>query len=242
MTGELPLVGRRIVITRPDLGTLGEHLGALGAQVVHVPFVEIADPSDGGRALHSALTRIDAFDWVVVTSANGARRVGRAVAARPATKLATVGPATASVLAELAGRPVDLVATVPRVEGLLEVFSAPPSRILLAQADRASRDLADGLVERGHTVEVVAAYATVDRRPPPDELAQLADADGVVFASGSAVASWVDAVGTFTPPVVIVIGPVTGGAAAEAGLAVTATASSPGPDGVGAALVAALGS
>jgi len=241
MNGARPLAARRIVITGPEVGALGDHLADLGAEVVHVPFIEIAEAADGGRALRGALARLDAFDWVVVTSANGARRVGASLAGRATPRLAAVGPVTAGVLAELAGRAVDLVAAVPRVEGLLAEFPGPPSRVLVAQADRASTDLADGLVADGHSVEVVAAYTTVDRRPPDAELERLRGADAVVFASGSAVTSWVAARGTDVPPAVVVIGPVTLRVASAAGLTVTGVAASPGPDGVGAALAEALG-
>jgi uroporphyrinogen-III synthase len=235
------LRGRRIALTRPELGALGEHLRELGAEVVHVPLIVIAAPADGGAGLRRALARLDAFDWLVVTSVNGARAVGSAAAEHPQVRLAAVGPATGSALGELAGRPVDLVAEVPRVEGLLAEFPGPPARVLVAQADRAGAALASGLRARGHAVEAVTAYATVTRRPPPDELARLDRADAVVFASGSAVESWVAVRGPATPPVVVAIGPMTERAARRLGVVVTAVAASPGPAGVGAALARAWG-
>jgi uroporphyrinogen-III synthase len=90
-------------------------------------------------------------------------------------------------------------------------------------------------------VEAVTAYATVTRRPAPDELARLDRADAVVFASGSAVESWVAVRGPATPPVVVAIGPMTERAARRLGVVVTAVAASPGPAGVGAALARAWG-
>ena len=113
-------------------------LTALGATVVHVPLIEIAEPLDGGVALHQALARLAAFDWLVVTSANGARRAGPAAADHPAVRLAAVGPATAAALAAAAsGRDVDLVPALAQAEGLLAAFPRQPARVLLAQADRA---------------------------------------------------------------------------------------------------------
>ena len=138
-----------------------------------MPLIEIAEPLDGGAALRRALARLDAFDWLVVTSANGAARVAAGGAAHPDVRLAAVGPATAAALADGAGRPVDLVAAVPQAEGLLAEFPPAPARVLLAQADRARRVLADGLAAAGHEVEAVAAYRTVGphagrrRRSPP---------------------------------------------------------------------------
>jgi uroporphyrinogen-III synthase len=240
MASDRPLAGRRIAVTRPETGELGAHLTELGGVVVHVPLIEIADPADGGRTLRRALLRLDAFDWLAVTSANGAERVGRYAAGHPAVRLAAVGPATARVLATRAGRPVDLVATVPRVEGLLAEFPRPPARVLVAQADRAGSALADGLTAAGHQVEAVTAYRTVIRCPEPSELAALASVDAVVFASGSAATGWVRAVGRSAPAVVIAVGPATARAARTEGLLVTHVASSPDADTVAGLLARVL--
>jgi uroporphyrinogen-III synthase len=227
MPGDHPLTGRRIAVTRPDAGDLGTHLAALGGEVVHVPLIEIADPADGGSALRRALLRLGAFDWLAVTSMNGAERVGPYAAGHPAVRLAAVGPATARVLAATAGRPVDLVAAVPRVEGLLAEFPRTPARVLVAQADRAGSALADGLSAAGHQVEAVTAYRTVIRSPGPSELAELSSVDAVVFASGSAATGWVRAVGRSAPAVVVAVGPATARAARTEGIVVTHVATAP---------------
>ena len=185
----MTLAGRRIALTRPDPGALGDRLTTLGAQVVHVPLIAIDDPADGGAALRRALARLRSFDWLVVTSANGARRAGPAAHGEPTVKLAAVGRATAGALADAAGRPVDLVPAVERAEGLLAAFPGAPSTVLVAQADRASRALADGLSAAGHTVEVVVAYRTVERAPTADESDALATVDAVVLSSGSAASA-----------------------------------------------------
>lgn len=227
MTAERPLAGRRIALTRPEAGALGARLVELGARVVHVPLIEIADPADGGSALRRALLRLAAFDWLAVTSANGAERVGSHAAGHPAVRLAAVGPATARALAAAAGRPVDLVATVPRVEGLLAEFPRAPSRVLVAQADRAGSALADGLTAAGHQVEAVTAYRTITRRPEPAEAAELATVDAVVLASGSAAISWVEALGAAVPALVVAVGPSTARTARTHGLHVTYVAPAP---------------
>lgn len=221
------LAGARVALTRPAPGELADRLIELGATVVHVPLIEIGDAADGGLALRGALGRLGAFDWLVVTSANGARRVGAAARQHPAVRLAAVGPATAAALEAEAGRPVDLVPALAQAEGLLADFPPAPARILLAQADRARPVLADGLAVAGHRVEAVTAYRTVTRRPAPDELGRLADASAVVFASGSAAIGWVDALGTAAPPVVIAIGPITADVARSHGIAVTHVSRSP---------------
>lgn len=228
-----PLHGRRVAITRPDAGELGTRLRALGATVVHVPLIEITDPIDGGLALRRALARIDAFDWLVVTSANGARRAGPGAAGHPRVRLAAVGPATAEVLAEAAGRPVDLVPQVAQAEGLLEEFPRTPARrVLLAQADRARAVLAEGLRTMGHDVETVTAYRTVVRTPTPEEIAELRDVDAVLLASGSAAEGWAAAVGTTSRATVVAIGPVTARAASRLGVTVAHVAPAPDADTV----------
>jgi uroporphyrinogen-III synthase len=234
------LDGVRIALTRPDAGELGDRLGDLGATVVHVPLIEIGDAADGGAALDEALARLDEFDWLVVTSANGAHRVGAAARAHPAVRLAAVGPTSAATLAAGAGRPVDLVPTVARAEGLLDEFPPAPAAVLLVQADRARRLLADGLERVGHRVESVTAYRTVSRRPTPDELERLRGADAVVFASGSAVAGWIDALGPAVPGVVVALGPVTAEAARSRGVTVSHVAEAPEAGAVADLLVAAF--
>ena len=52
----------------------------------------------------------------------------------------------------------------------------------------------------------------------------LNDIDALVLASGSAATSWVAALGTEAPPIVVVIGPTTAKVARELGLKVTAVA------------------
>lgn len=222
----MTLTGMRIAVTRPEPGELGERLAALGATVVHVPLIEIGEPLDGGAALRQALARLGAFDWLVVTSANGARRAGPAAADHPAVRLAAVGPATASVLAAAAGRDTDLVPALAQAEGLLAEFPRQPARVLLAQADRARRVLADGLAAMGHHVESVVAYRTVIRTPSGEEVTRLRDVDAVVLASGSAAAAWA----AIDPPsdvVVVALGPVTASAATERGVGVDHVAASP---------------
>jgi uroporphyrinogen-III synthase len=234
------LTGARIALTRPEAGELAERLGELGATVVHVPLVEIGDAADGGSALRGALERLGAFDWLVVTSANGARRVGSAARRHPGVRLAAVGPATAAVLEAEAGRRVDLVPELAQAEGLVAEFPPPPTRVLLAQADRARPVLADGLVAAGHHVETVTAYRTVTRQPTHDELDRLAGVAAVVFASGSAAIGWADSLGTAAPPVVVAIGPVTADVARSRGLAVTHVAPTPDAAAVADVLARAL--
>ena len=162
---ESPLAGRIVVVTRPAPGTLAERLAAAGATVEHVPLIAVGPPSDGGLALHAALRDLASFEWLVVTSANGAAAVGDAAAHAPTVRVAAVGAATAAALEACTGRAVDLVPDVANSDGLLAAFPPPPSRVLLAQANRADDRLANGLRAAGHDVVAVEAYATTPAAP-----------------------------------------------------------------------------
>lgn len=235
------LEGRRVVTTRDEPGRLEELLGALGIDVVHVPLIEIVDAP--GDALADALDRIHEFDWVAVTSQHGAARVAPALVRHPDVRTAAVGTRTAAVVAELAGRPVTVVPDRQTAADLAAALPDPgpgDRRILVAQADRADPLLVERLRSRGYDVEAVVAYSTRLRAPTPADLGVVRDADAVVFASGSAAEAWAQAIGTATPPLVIVIGPTTARAATEAGLQVTSVAADHSLEGLASEVAAAL--
>jgi uroporphyrinogen-III synthase len=229
MTG--PLAGRRILVTRERPGELADRLEAHGATVVHVPLIATVDAD--GDALRTALDTLADHDWLVVTSSAGADRVGGAAAAVPSVRLAAVGTASAARLAELAGRPVDVVPTRQRADALAAALvdraGRPPRRFLVAQADRAAPTLVDRLRAAGHDVTAVTAYRTELQAPPPGAVDH---ADAVVFASGSAVRAWCDALGATAPPIAVAIGPSTAAVADELGLKITSTAADHSLEGV----------
>jgi len=234
------LSGRRVVTTRDRRGELDSGLAALGADVIHVPLIAIEPPLDGGVALRGALDRIADFDWVVVTSQHGARCVASAVAAYPNVRLAAVGTRSGTVLTSLSGRDVDLIPDRQTATDLAAAMTAGPGRVLLAQADRADRALADELCGKGFEVESVTAYRTALRAPSVRERAAARAADAVAMASGSAAEAWVDTFGVESPPVVAAIGPVTAAVAERRGLKVTHVATDHDVDGLLAVVVTAL--
>jgi uroporphyrinogen III methyltransferase/synthase len=228
-----PLFGRTVVVTRSraQASSLVSELRALGAATVEVPAIEISDPTDGGAALRDAARRLGGYDWVVLTSVNGAQRLLAAVRATggdgrsfAGTRLAAIGPGTAAALA--AGNlAVDLVPERFVAESLLAEFpdpSASGGRVLLARAAVARDVLPRGLADRGWTVDVIEAYRSVpvalsDARR---EAAQAADV--ITFTSSSTVERYLAAAGAdAVPPVVACIGPVTAATARRAGLEVT---------------------
>ena len=237
-----PLAGRRVATTRDRPGRLDVRLAELGAEVVHVPLIEVVDAP--GDELSDALARLDDVDWVIVTSQHGAARVADAVAAHPRLRLAAVGTRTADVLVAASGRPVDVVPERQTAADLVDAMPDPTpgaDRVLVAHADRAERTLVDGLRDRGFDVRAVVAYLTRLRAPTPDERAALASVDAVALASGSAARAWAAALGTWTPPQVVVIGPSTARVARELGLQVTAEAADHSVEGLVAEVSTVLG-
>lgn len=166
----LPLVGRTILVTRArqQAGQLSEKLRALGAEVVELPSIEIAAPESYAE-LDRALGNLPQYQWLVVTSANGAASLagrlamaGVGVADLGHLKVAAVGSATARALRELgvevAVTPAEYVA-----EALVEALSEQVrgQRVLLVRAAVARDVIPDALRARGATVDVVDAYRTV---------------------------------------------------------------------------------
>ncbi len=239
-----PLFGQRIVVTRPraQAAPMVSALRSAGADPVAVPVIEIADPDDGGAALADAVTRLASFDWVVLTSANGARRLlvamhdGRDLAG---VQVAAIGTGTAAALA--AGNiTADLVPRRFVAESLVEDFPDPPpgGRVLLVRAAVARDVVPDGLRAAGWEVEVVDAYRTVAPALGPTEREAMAGADVVTFTSSSTVERFVAAFGADqVPPLVVSIGPVTSATARRLGLRVDVEATTHTVDGLVDALI-----
>lgn len=235
-----PLLGRSVVTTRERRGPLDSRLALAGADVIHVPLIAVAEPTDRGTALRDALCSVDTYDWLVVTSVHGAARIGAAAARHPHVRLAAVGSRTAEALTSVAGRAVDVVPERQTGAALASSLPDPAGRVLVAQAEVADSGLVDGLVGRGADVTVVAAYRTVARAPTWRERRAALAADALTLASGSAAAAWVSGVGPEAPPVVAAIGPTTAAAAEEHGLKVTHVAADHDVDGLVAVTTMAL--
>lgn len=192
----------RVIVTRPraQARPLVEALEALGAEVAECPLIEIERTSDDP---------VDAagYDWVVVTSPNGADEIARR--GRNLPPVAAVGPGTAEALRAHGIEP----AFVPREssqDGLVREFPRPSGRVLFAAAEGARRAPVEEL-----GADFVPLYRTrlLTPEPPPGDL--------VVLASGSAARVYA-AVGGAAPAVSI--GPETTRAAETAGLTVAAEA------------------
>jgi uroporphyrinogen III methyltransferase / synthase len=242
-----PLFGRRIVVTRArtQASGLAARLAALGADVVEVPTIEIADPADGS-ALAAAAGRIRSYDWVAFTSANAVERFMAHVRDARAfgdCRLAVVGSATAAALAG-AGLVADLVPERFVAEGLVDAFpDVPPGggRVLVPQSAEARPTLVEGLRAKGWYVDPVEAYRTVSGSPPARALAAAEGADAITFTSSSTVTGYLGLTDV-VPPVVASIGPITSATCRERGLEVAVEADPSDVGGLVDAVVRVLGS
>jgi len=204
----------RVVVTRAreQAGPLVARLVAVGADVVECPLIEIERTSD---------ETIDAsgYDWLVVTSANGAHEIARRGAGLP--QVAAVGPGTAEAL-RAHGIEVSFVPQEASQEGLLREFPQPAGRVLFAVAEDARRQAIDGL-----GADVVSLYRTRLLSPEPP------DGDLVLLASGSAARAYAGIGGSLPA---VSIGAETSRVARAAGLTIAAEAVSPDIDGLVAAV------
>jgi uroporphyrinogen-III synthase len=244
----LPLSGRQIVVTRAleQAGPIVEVLSAAGAHVISLPLIEIIEPPDGGAARNAALASIGNYEWLVVSSPNGARRVVDTLheSVKNITRIpqiAVLGNGTREVIERVPGISVHLQAEVPSGEGLVRSFptraNGSEGKVLLVQGEGADLTVVSGLTEKGWEVTRVDAYRTAHCVPSVEIRGEVEQGDAVVFASGSAARSWVAALGTEFRGKVVVIGPVTQKVAASLGLEVHAVAEEPTPEGICAALV-----
>jgi uroporphyrinogen III methyltransferase/synthase len=235
----LPLFGKRIAITRrhEQAGVLREELTALGAEVIEVPTIEIRDPASW-EPLDSAIGRLEEFDYLLVTSANGVRNFlrrleacGRDVRDLKGLTIGAIGPATAAEFAKT-GVKVDVVPRKYVAEGLLEALANRDlnGKAFLIPRAKVARDVVPRvLMEKGGRVEVVEAYETVVPRLPVGELRRLLtpSPDVITFTSSSTAANFSRLAGTnnvaelLRGVAIASIGPITSETIRKLGLAVT---------------------
>jgi uroporphyrinogen-III synthase len=235
-----PLVGRKVVITRAaeQADDLVELLRHAGAEPVVVPLVAI-EPIEPEVSRLLSLQPND-FDWLVVTSPNGARAFTAVHATAPA-HVAAVGSATSAVLSEH-GVTVEFVPRRQNAAGLLAELPADVAgSVLLVQAEAAAPTVGEGLRARNLQVTAVTPYRTVPVRPPASLQLAALSADAVLFASGSAARAWLAVFGTSTPALVVSIGPSTTAAVEAFGLKVNLEAADHSLSGLVAVLVDHLG-
>jgi len=178
-----PLNGKHIAITRAreQSSALRGPLEELGASVVEIPTIEICDP-DSWQPLDRALAGLKQFDYLILTSVNGVKKLmerlkacGKTPADLSHLQVGAIGPATAAELARY-GVHVAFVPSAYRAEGLLQALDGCDlyGKAFLIPRAKVARDLVPRVLrEGGARVEVVEAYQTTIPHLAADGLARL---------------------------------------------------------------------
>jgi uroporphyrinogen III methyltransferase / synthase len=206
----------RVLVTRAreQASELVHRLEALGYVVISYPLIEI-------EALGDDPVDVEPYDWIVLTSVNGARELRRRMRGQP-KRVAAIGRATADAFGH-----ADLVPVVATQEGLLAELPQSPGRVLFAGAENARRLIVDTL-----GAEFLALYRTRELTP-----LEVPAGDVALVASPSAARALARAGGALP---VVSIGPETTRAAETAGLEVVAEAETHDAAGLVAALEGAV--
>ena len=206
MSSASTLAGRRVAVTRAreQSSELAAKLTALGADVVELPLITISKEIDQAT-LADVLAELGSYDWIVFTSANGVRfffeefhRVFDDIRALGLLRFAAIGDTTAKAIAAqhirvdcqpkvatAAGLAGELAATVSLESAKLLVITGNLNRDELLQKLEAARAIVDRLqVYKTEKTDLSAEPAAVDFRAR--------GADAILFASSSAVQSFVD--------------------------------------------------
>lgn len=244
-----PLAGVTVLVTRAkaQAAKLVAALEEYGATVLAMPVIQLVDPEDWEPA-DSAIDSLDAYDWIVFTSANAVERFMRRVKAmgadfppgsdfrpgaqisRGAGHIAAVGPATASRCRAYGMEP-DYIPDEAIAEGLIEGFEqlglGEGTRVLLPRALKAREVLPNALRAAGAVVDVVPVYRTLSAESDPAIVEMIASGavDCVTFTSPSTVRGFFDGLAGTGVDVAALgmvfasIGPVTTAELANRGLA-----------------------
>lgn len=245
-----PLAGRTVLVTRTTEGNALESkkLRDLGASVVEIASIRVEPPSSW-RKLDSALERLNDFDWIIFTSANGAKyflercsQKGKIDGLRKGDrkqKFACVGPGTKRSVEErgftVEFLPKEFLTSSLGVE-LAHFSNLSGSKILLPRAERASQEIVSILEKAGAQVEEVLAYRTMtneESRLPEDSLSKITDVTLTSPSTVEALAHAIDLKKLSSLHIKVhCIGPVTAKKAAELGLNIASIAKTHSIDGM----------
>ena len=226
------LAGLRVVVTRAahQAEELAEPLRELGAEVLLLPVIAIAEPVDC-EPLRRAAARCNSYDWIIFTSTNAVSRFAAELSSACTARVATVGRATRAAAVK-SGFSVSLTPDDFVAEAVVKAFGGENlvgKRILLASAAVTRDVLPAALRKMGALVEVVKAYRNVMPDGGAENAARIFGErlpDWVTFASPSAVENTASLVGleTLKRLKIASIGPVTSEAVRKFGLEVAVEA------------------
>jgi uroporphyrinogen-III synthase len=254
------LAGRRIAVTRAreQSPELSGRLAALGAEVIELPLIAVAKEVDRAT-LDDAFAELGTYDWIVFTSANGVRYFFEEFRARfddvralGLLRFAAVGEATTAAIGERHIR-VECQPKVATGEALADELVATGSldsaKVLVVTGNLNRDVLIKKLEEARAIVDRLQVYKTEKTDLTADSAAadfRTRGADAVLFASSSAVQSFVDQAAALKlareakRPLAGSIGPQTSETMKKVGMPVDFVASTPSLDSLVEALVKKL--
>ncbi|HWR90290.1 MAG TPA: uroporphyrinogen-III C-methyltransferase [Dissulfurispiraceae bacterium] len=235
-----PLFGHRILITR-DYTKDYQALEDLGGEIFEFPTVEITPPDDFSD-LDRCIDRLDGYEWLIFTSANGFRHFleriisrGKDVRDLRGPKICAIGSKTAEAIGRYGIR-VDLVPQEFNAEGLVETFcnlsgqdGIRGKRFLLPRAEKAREVFPAKIRELGGEIDTPTAYCARKRERHGKRLKRYIDERRITvatFTSAATFRNFVDimgeeSIGFLKTAAIAVLGPVTARAIEKAGLTVS---------------------
>lgn len=233
----LPLAGKRIVVTRTreQAGELSRQLTLLGADVMELPTIRVAPPSDK-RDFAEAVVDSPHYDWLIFSSPNGVKRFFQAFFAvyedireLGGARLAAIGSGTAAELKKF-GLMVDVMPKKAVAEELIAEFDRKADdfggvahcTMLWIHSEQSRRVIHDELMKRHAIVDECIAYSIVPETEDYSgsrERLRTEGADIITFTSSGTVRHFMDLQIPLPEGCRIAsIGPVTSATLAEYGL------------------------
>lgn len=249
------LFAQKIIVTRTreQAGELSSRLGELGAQVIEMPTISIAEPHDVKEFMQS-VADCHSYDWLLFSSANGVERffsaffkIYRDIRSIGGARIAAVGPATAAKLKQY-GLAVDVMPEKEfTAEGLVKAIKKAKSKFgdlahqtfLWVRPEQARDVLAEQLGKEQAIVDLCLAYSNkaVQIDLQGDLAKQAGSADWITFTSASTVHNFMaSGLQLAATTKIASIGPITTKALAEFGLKPHVEAETASIDGLIAAI------
>ncbi|MCF6267410.1 MAG: uroporphyrinogen-III synthase [Desulfuromusa sp.] len=208
MSEQLPLAGKRFLVTRPQaqVADFVLLLEQQGGEAICIPTIEIVPP-ESYAALDFVLRDLDEFDILILTSVNGVEvlfermlETNQYIGTLTDIFLVAVGPKTAKALEQHCIRP-DLIPADHRAEGVvaeLLKYGVKGKRILYPRAEIARPLIIDSLQAAGAEVIAPVAYRTVIPEGNGDrirDLLAMGTLDAICFSSSSTFDNLLEMVG-----------------------------------------------
>lgn len=241
---ERPMFGQRVLVTREHTEGF-EALGELGAELLEFHTIKVVPPADWSE-LDGAIEKLDIYNWLVLTSANGVKYFfsrlfeKRDIRDLKGVRVCAVGTKTATAIRAY-GIKVDMVPDEFSSEGLIEAFIKEGKnkaedkdllkglRFLLPRAETARDVFPKKVIEMGGEIDVVTAYRAVKPEVHGKRLKRFLKEGKITvatFTSAATFNNFMDMVGDDAEALldgvaIAVIGPVTAKAVEKAGLKVS---------------------